>query len=116
MAQVTSLTLVSQTPAASGNTTIRSPKQPAAGYYVSGKTLQTLSWSVTLFSGVIKIQASLVENPNEANDNDWFTIEQIGFSNKTETNYRNFEGNFVWVRVKVEGFLNGVIQFIKVSY
>jgi hypothetical protein len=116
MAQVTSLTLLSQKPATTGNVTIRSPKQPAAGYYVSGKTLQTLSWSVSLFSGVMRIQASLVEDPNEANDNDWFTIDEIGFSNKTETSYRNFEGNFVWVRVKIDGFLNGVIQFIKVSY
>jgi len=116
MAQTTILPLLSQTPYSSANTTVRGAKQPAAAYYLANSDLQTVSWSTNNFSGTITIQASLVTSPNENNDNDWFDVHSVAYSATSIIDYSNVSGNFVWIRAKISGFTQGVVQYIKVSY
>ena len=116
MAQTTVLQLLPQTPVRSGTPTVTGAKQPAAAYYLANSDLQTISWSTNNFTGTIIIQASLVTNPNENNDNDWFDVFSTTYSSTTIVDYSNVKGNFVWVRAKITGFTQGVIQNIKVSY
>jgi len=89
-------------------------KHPAASYYTGNKDLQTLTWNVTTVTGLITIQASLVENPNDTSD--WVTVATVACNNTTQTRFQNINGNFVWLRAKVTGFTQGVIQNVKVSY
>lgn len=118
MAQATTLILLPQT-SYTNSTIVRGSKQPAAAYYLGNQDLQTINWYVTSFKGTIYIQASLASNPNEANDDDWFTVYQFTETGNTGTGYQNLNGNFVWLRAKVS-FSNyggsGVIQYLKVSY
>lgn len=115
MAQATVLELFPQTPY-SGTTTIYGDKQPAAAYYLATASLQTLSWYLTNVTGLITIQVSLATSPDEATDDDWFTVYTKSCSSTTEINYQNITGNFVWIRAKIVSFTQGVIQNIKVSY
>jgi len=92
---------------------INGEKQQAASYYFGNKDLQTLTWTLIAFTGLVSVQATLAEDPTE---DDWFTAYTIPGNNTTQTSYHNLQGNFVWLRVKVSGFQQGVVQFIKVSY
>lgn len=116
MAQTTVLQLLPQTPYRNGTPTVTGTKQPAAAYYLANSDLQTISWSTNNFTGTIVIQASLVTSPNENNDNDWFDVYDVTYSSTSIVDYSNVKGNFVWVRAKITGFTQGVIQNIKVSY
>lgn len=93
--------------------TVNGERQQAASYYFGNKELQTLTWTLTAFTGLVSIQATLVEDPTE---DDWFTAYTISGNNTTMTSYHNLLGNFVWLRAKVTGFQQGVIQSVKVSY
>jgi len=116
MAQATTLILLSQVssndPSVVGYS-LSGDKQQAASYFFGNKDLQTITWTVTAFTGLIAIQATLVEDPTE---DDWFTAYNIAGTNTTITSYNNLSGNFVWLRAKVTGFTQGVIQNVKVSY
>jgi hypothetical protein len=91
-------------------------KCPAASYYLAGKNLQTVTWKTKNFKGIIKIQATLVENPT--NDNDWVDVYKIDATQNilTQSSYANITGNFVWLRATIGLFTGGVVQSIKVSY
>lgn len=118
MSQTTTLTLLPQTLAlTTGN------KQPAACYYVSGKTLQTLTWKLTSFLGTVVVQASIADDPTE--DSDWFAIYNIvctpgngngGTSESPKIGYMNVNGNFAWVRANVISYTSGTIEYLKVCY
>lgn len=112
MAQATTVILLPQTSFDGTNTKVGTA-QPAAAYYLGNQDLQTLSWSVTSFSGLIVVQASLEETPMES---DWFTVFNLPCNDVTSTSFSNLLGNFVWLRVKVNNFNKGTIQNIKVSY
>ena len=116
MAQATTLILLSQLSSDNQSVigyTFNGEKQQAASYYFGNKDLQTLTWTLTAFTGLVSIQATLVEDPSE---DDWFTAYTIPGNNTTQTSYHNLAGNFVWLRAKITGFQQGVIQSIKVSY
>ena len=86
----------------------------AASYYLSSQNLQTLSWSVTTFTGVVTIQASLVDTPSA---NDWFTVYTLpNFNNATTVGYYNLYGNFVWLQATITNFVQGQVDHVKVSY
>lgn len=112
MSQATTLILLSQTPFGLGPNII-GEKQPAASYYLGKSDLQTLTWNLTNVSATIVVQASLSENPN---NNDWFNVYTLSPSSTTELGFYNLSGNFVWLRVNITNFTNGVIQSVKVSY
>jgi len=95
------------------NPTVIGSKQPAASYYTAGKTLQTVTWSLTNVTGILSVQATLSENPEET---DWFTINNLVCTNMTQNGFVNLTGNFTWLRVVMSSFSVGVIQYVKVSY
>jgi hypothetical protein len=97
-----------------GVDTVSGNSVQAASYYLSSQNLQTLSWSVTQFTGVVTINASLVDNPGI---NDWFTVYTLpSFNNTTSVGYYNLYGNFVWLQASITNFVQGQVDNIKVSY
>ena len=118
MSQATAITLLSQTTAITTGT-----KQPAACYYVSGKTLQTLTWKLTGFVGSIVVQATLVDDPTD--DNDWFATYNLvctlnngngGTLSAPKIGYMNINGNFAWFRAKLTSYSSGTVDYLKVCY
>ena len=112
MAQATTVILLPQTSFTGINSIVGTPR-PAAAYYLGNQDLQTLSWTLTSFSGLIIVQASLAETQTE---DDWFVVFTLPCSDTTSTSFSNLLGNFVHLRVKVNNFNKGTIQNIKVSY
>lgn len=112
MAQATTIILLPQT-GYSGIRDITGESKPAAAYYLGNQDLQTLSWSTTVFNGLITVQASLSETPT---NDDWFTVFTLPGNELTVNGFQNISGNFVRLRVKVTNFTRGVIQNFKVSY
>jgi len=113
MSQATVAILLPQT-AYNGIGAITGNAIHAASYYLSSQNLQTLSWSVTSFTGQITINASLVDVPGP---NDWFTVYTLpNYDNTTAVGYYNLYGNFVWLQVNITNFVQGQVDNIKVSY
>ena len=75
------------------------------GYYGFSDGLHTMSFHVVNFTGRIHLEATIVENPT---DDDWFPIEldsvtpYYQFTAETATKGISFEGNFVYLRCKVD--------------
>ena len=104
--------------------TVTGNSQPAAAYYLGNRDLQTVNIKCTNLTGNIVIQASLATSPTA---DDWFKVyELVADANATPNSapqlasnasvYTNIEGNFVYMRAKLEGFNNGTLQFVKLSY
>lgn len=113
MSQASTLQLLPQT---TGNGTgVTGAKQQAAAYYRAGKSLQTVTWNFTTVNCTMYIEASLEENPGT---NDWFVVYVLatGGDTLTQSSFANIEGNFVWIRCRVDPFVSGVIQSVKVTY
>ena len=91
-------------------------RQPAASFYLGNKDLQTVSWNVTTVTGTVTLQASLLDEPSDLLTGDWVNIATFAFNNTTTSSFQNINGNFVWLRARVTGFTQGVIQNFKVSY
>jgi len=128
MSQSTTLILLPQTTYANpGNGapyTVTGNTQPAAAYYLGNRDLQTVNFSLTNCVGNIVIEATLATTPQ---DIDWFQVYSLEANNYAPTGtapqiaansnmYTNVEGNFVYIRAKVEDFQNGVVNYIKLSY
>lgn len=119
MAQATILQMLPQTSYNSSSVVggvLLGERQPAASYYLGNKDLQTVSWNLTTFTGYLTIQASLMDNPSNTSDSDWVTVATVALDNETRSGFQNINGNFVWLRLRVTGFTQGVIQNVKVSY
>ena len=92
------------------DTTWYTAKYKGDGYYGYTDGLHTVSYTLTGFIGVLKIQATLAIEPT---DNDWFDIDFSagdGVMPYTDKGYSNFVGNFVWVRIAVINFTAGTIN------
>lgn len=128
MSQTTTLILLPETsyvnPGNGAPYTVTGNTQPAAAYYLGNRDLQTVNIKCTNLTGNVVIQASLATNPT---NNDWFKVyELVADANATPNSapqlasnasvYTNIEGNFVYMRAKLEGFNNGTLQFVKLSY
>lgn len=128
MSQTTTLILLPETsyvnPGNGAPYTVTGNTQPAAAYYLGNRDLQTVNIKCTNLTGNIVIQASLATNPTST---DWFKVyELVADANATPNSapqlasnasvYTNIEGNFVYMRAKLEGFNNGTLQFVKLSY
>jgi hypothetical protein len=120
MSQATTLILLPQTTFVGvpvPNTTVTGNAFPAASYYLSSQDLQTVSWAVTSFKGIITIQSSLLDNP--MSDNDWFTTFNVVYSDLAGTtinSFHNITGNFLWIRAIINNFTAGTVEHVKVSY
>lgn len=96
--------------------TVTSDKQKGAGYHNITDSLHTLVYSVASFKGSIKLQATLLVDPTEA---DWFDIPEteLGGDSSVFTAVQpiNFTGNFVWIRA-VYTLEDGAISGIHYTY
>lgn len=85
------------------------------GYYGRNDGLHTIAYYLTGFVGVIKIQATLATTPT---DSDWFDVDGTTVGNGstvlTENTFKNFTGNFMWIRVVITDFSGGTVN--KVLY
>lgn len=128
MSQTTTLILLSETtyvnPGNSSPYTVTGNSYPAAAYYLGNKDLQTVNMKVTNCTGNIVIEASLATTPTS---NDWFKVHTlVANANATPNSapqlasnasvYTNINGNFVFMRAKIEDFQGGTVQFVKLSY
>lgn len=113
MSQATTEILLPQTVFAGTNYTVTGVKKPAASFYIGNKSLQTVSWGVLNMTGNLLIQTSLVTDPQES---DWVTYTTINYVGASRNDYLNVIGSYVWIRVQVTGFIQGDVQYVKVSY
>lgn len=128
MSQNTTLILIPQVsyqnPGNGAPYTLTGNTQPAAAYYLGNKDLQTVSLKLIGATGNIVVEASLASQPS---DIDWFRVYEFEANANAPANtepqiasnasvYTNIEGNFVYLRAKVEDFQGGTVQYVKVSY
>jgi hypothetical protein len=106
----------------------------AANYYGINNALQTVDIKYTDFIGTITIQATLASAPVES---DWFSVnltsqdfgvDTTGLVTRakkteishnvetTDTDLYNFEGNFIWLRAKINAFTQGIVNSISINY
>lgn len=128
MSQATTLILLPQTayvnPGNGAPYTVTGNSQPAAAYYLGNQDLQTVTYSFTQCVGNLVIEATLASQPTQS---DWFKVFEVEANTNAPANsapqitsnataYTNIEGNFVYIRAKLEDFSNGGVNFVKVSY
>ena len=85
------------------------------GYYGRSDGVHTVQYSISGFTGTIKMQATLATIPTAS---DWFDVSgtEIVYASTTTTNdYKNFTGNFVWVRAHVV-YTDGDINAISLNH
>jgi hypothetical protein len=128
MSQTTTLILLPETtylnPGNGAPYTVIGNSQPAAAYYLGNRDLQTVNIKATGLTGNVIIEASLATTPVER---DWFKVYELEANANAPSNsatqlasnasiYTNIEGNFVYIRAKIQDFDNGAVQFVKLSY
>lgn len=117
MSQQTTLILLPQTvyrnPGNGAPYTVTGNSQPAAAYYLGNRDLQTVNLSLSNCTGNIVLEATLAQNPDEI---DWFRVYEFEAVTSNVSTYSNVEGNFVYIRAKIEDFNNGAVNYVKVSY
>lgn len=117
MSQVTTLILLPQTvyrnPGNGAPYTVTGNSQPAAAYYLGNQDLQTVNYSLVNCTGNIVIEATLASSPT---DTDWFKVYEFEAVTANTSAYTNIDGNFVYVRAKIEDFSQGAVNYIKISY
>lgn len=128
MSQSTTLILLPETaysnPGNGASYTVTGDSQPAAAYYLGNRDLQTVNINLSSVTGNIVIEASLATTPETY---DWFKVYELEANANATANsapqlasnatmYTNVEGNFVYMRAKVEDFAGGTVQFVKLSY
>jgi len=94
---------------------VYSEKNKAAGYHRRADNLHTAVYSVSNYTGTIKLQGTLALYPGET---DWVDINDstINFVNAANQSYTfNFRGNFLWIRAAYT-ILSGDITKIRYNY
>jgi hypothetical protein len=102
--------------------TVTGTEQLAAAYYLGNQDLQTVN--IRLTTGNIVIEATIASAPSA---NDWFKVYELEANANATSNsapqiasnasmYTNIEGNFVYMRAKVEDFQGGIVNYVKLSY
>jgi hypothetical protein len=88
---------------------------PAANYYGGQGSLQTITYRLSGFSGIITIEATLNDSKDSAL---WFEVDEYDAASSAVTDYHpvNVTGNFVWLRAHVTVFDAGTINFVTASY
>lgn len=96
-------------------TTVEGEKFKGDGYYGRSDGLHTVAYHLTGFVGIIKIQGTLSSSPTS---DDWFDISATQYSDgstiETANTFKNFTGNFMWIRVVITDFAAGTVN--KVLY
>jgi hypothetical protein len=88
---------------------------PAANYYGGQGALQTVTYQLQDFVGIITIRATLNDLQDSAF---WFDIATYGdgIAPDTGTIPATVMGNFTWIRAEITDFSAGTIQAITVAY
>jgi hypothetical protein len=128
MSQTTTLILLPQTsylnPGNGAPYTVTGNTTPAAAFYLGNQDLQTVNINLSNCTGNIVLEASLATTPTV---NDWFKVYTLEANANAASNsapqiasnasvYTNVQGNFVYMRAKVEDFQGGTVQFVKLTY
>ena len=128
MSQATTLILLPETayvnPGNGAPYTVTGTSNPAAAYYLGNRDLQTVAVKLTQVTGNIVIEASLATSPTSS---DWFQVYMLEANANAAPNtapelasnasvYTNIEGNFVYMRAKIEDFNSGILHYVKLSY
>jgi hypothetical protein len=128
MSQSTTLILLPQTaydnPGNGASYTVVGNSQPAAAFYLGNRDLQTVNINLSGVTGNIVVQASLATTPVDA---DWFKVYELQANANAAANsapqiasnasvYTNIQGNFVYMRAKIDAFEGGTVNFVKLSY
>ena len=128
MSQATTLILLPEisyvNPGNGAPYTVTGNSQPAAAYYLGNRDLQTVNVKLTNVTGNIVLEASLASTPTST---EWLRVYELEANANATANsapqlasnasiYTNIEGNFVYMRAKVEDFVGGTVQFVKLSY
>lgn len=98
------------------STTFSGIPQKAAAYYTKDKSIQTISWYLTNFIGILTIEATL---DKDSNTNNYFQIGDTvsdGITLLTENGFANLEGNYTWIRLTVSSFGAGTINKVSIGY
>lgn len=87
----------------------------AADYYRGHGSLQTVRFSLSNFVGIMRVEATLDADYNDAA---WFTTFSLGDDAVPLTGIyaESIPGNFVWMRVRVELFDAGTINYVNITY
>ena len=87
----------------------------AADYYQGNGSIQTITLRVTGFQGIIRLVATLGDDPQQAA---WFDLGEFDYSSAatTTTIAPSYTGNFVWVRADIVDFTAGTINFVTITY
>lgn len=88
----------------------------AANYYRGQGSIQTVTFRVTGFEGSMHLEATLGADPANATWFDTFTYGDGSTIPLTDYHPEAIQGNFTWMRVRVEGFSGGTIDSITIAY
>lgn len=128
MSQTTTLIMLPQTayqnPGNGAPYTVTGTEQTAAAYYLGNQDLQTVNIRLSNVTGNIVIEATIASAPG---NHDWFKVYELEANANAASNsapqiasnasmYTNIEGNFVYMRAKIEDFQGGVVNYVKLSY
>ena len=92
--------------------------QKAAAYYSKDKSIQTLSWYMNTFIGVLTIEATL---DGSSDTDNYFpigetVIDGTGGTPVDGNAFENIEGNYTWIRATVTQWTSGAIGKVVVGY
>jgi hypothetical protein len=88
----------------------------AANYYRGQGSIQTVGFRVTNFEGTMHVEATLDNDPLAATWFDTFTFGDGSTTPLTDYHPEAIQGNFTWVRIRVEGFSGGTIESVTLAY
>jgi hypothetical protein len=113
---------------ANGTYDVVGNKVAAASYYIGCKSMQTVNINVTNLTANLVLQASLTTDPS-ANlvSTDWFDVYTLEANTSVSASAAaqsaanasmamNIEGNYVWMRAKIDDFSSGIVNWVKLSY
>ena len=99
-------------PGDSTTETVTGEKYKGDGYYGRADGFHTVQYNVTGFSGTVKMQGTLATVPVDA---DYFDISGTEETGTTGSFFKNFTGNYVWVRAVVI-YTDGTVQSILLNH
>jgi hypothetical protein len=99
-------------PGDSTTETVTGEKYKGDGYYGRADGFHTVQYNVTGFSGTVKMQGTLATVPVDA---DYFDISGTEETGTTGSLFKNFTGNYVWVRAVVI-YTDGTVQSILLNH
>jgi len=91
-------------------------KYQGDGYYGRSDGFHTAQFNYTGFLGTVKLQGTLATNPVAG---DWFDITGTDITttySQDGVDFKNFTGNFVWVRVVIENWTDGTINSVLLNH